>query len=112
MDLSSIVLYLRRKGLSAKKVHLDIVHTLWSDAVAYSSVTLYLREVHCAGRMDSKALLNHDHEPDDSYQAILTALSEQPFASIPELSRFTQVSKSAVHRPLMQSLHFRVRDLH
>jgi hypothetical protein len=86
MDLRSIVLYLSRKSLSAKHIHLDIVQTLRSDAVFYSIVMLYLRDAHCAGLMNPETFPDHDNEPDDTDQAILAALSEQPFASIRELS--------------------------
>jgi hypothetical protein len=85
MDLKSIVLYLNQKGLSAKNIHLDIVYTLGLDAVDYSTVTLDLRDARCAGPMDLQAAPDHDHEPDDSDQAIVAALSEQPFASVREL---------------------------
>jgi hypothetical protein len=101
MDLRSIVLYLSQKNLSVKGIHLDIVHALEHNAVGYSTVTLYLRDARCAGPMDPEAVPDHDVEPDDIDQAILTALSEQPFASVRELSWLTHVSRPVVHRLLM-----------
>jgi hypothetical protein len=44
--------------------------------------------------------------------AILKALTDNPFASVPELSRLTYLSRSIVHRRLMESLGFTVRHLH
>jgi hypothetical protein len=45
MDQRSIVLYLHLKGLLAHAIHDDLVATLGPTAVAYSTVTRYLREV-------------------------------------------------------------------
>jgi hypothetical protein len=56
MDLRSIVLYLSRKGLSVTNIHFDIVHTVGSDAVDYSTQTLYLRDARCADRMGAEAV--------------------------------------------------------
>jgi hypothetical protein len=104
MDLKSIMLYLSQNGLSVQYIHFDIVYTFEPDAIGYSTLTLYLRDVHCAGPMDPEAIPDHDHEPDDTDQAILAALSEQPFTLIRELSRLTHVSMSVVHQCLTQLL--------
>jgi hypothetical protein len=95
------LLDLRQKGLSVKDIQLDIVHALGPCLVGYSAVTLFLRDTHCAGPMDSEAAVDHNEKPDHSGQAILAALSEQPFDSILELSRLTDVSKSVIHGRLM-----------
>jgi hypothetical protein len=71
MDLRSIVLYFSRKGLSAKDIHIDIVHILEPDAVGYSTVTQYLRDMCCTGPMILEAAPDHDYESDDSDQEIL-----------------------------------------
>jgi hypothetical protein len=52
-----------------------------------------------------------EHQLDDSDQAILFALADQPFASICELSRLTHLPRTIIHRRLTQSLGFRVRHL-
>jgi hypothetical protein len=70
------MLYLSRKGLSGKDIHSVIVYTLGPDAVGYSTVTLYLRDGHCIGPMDSEAAPDHHDEPGDSDQVMLTVLSE------------------------------------
>jgi hypothetical protein len=45
MTQRPIVAYFSLKGMSAREIHDDIVATLEPDAMSYSSVTRYLREV-------------------------------------------------------------------
>jgi hypothetical protein len=85
-----MVFFLSRKGLSAKDIHLDIVHTLGPDAIGYSTVALDLRDAPCASPMHPEAALDDNHEPDDTDQAILAAFSEHPFASVRKLSQLTR----------------------
>jgi hypothetical protein len=80
MALRSIVLLPRRTASSAKDIHLDIVHTLGSDAVGYSTMMLYLPNARWVDPMDLETAPDDDYEPDDSYRAIFAALSEMPFA--------------------------------
>jgi hypothetical protein len=44
MHPKSIVLYLRRKGWTAREIHNDLVATLGEEVITYSTVTKYLRE--------------------------------------------------------------------
>jgi hypothetical protein len=111
MDLKSIMFYLSQNGLSVQYIHFDIVYTFEPDTIGYSTLTLYLRDVRCAGSMDPEAVPDHDHKPEDTDQATLAALSEHLFTSIRELSRLTHVSVSVVHQCLIQSLHFRMQPL-
>jgi hypothetical protein len=46
MDQRTICLYLKRKGLSAKAIHDELVQILSSDAIADSMVISYLRASH------------------------------------------------------------------
>jgi hypothetical protein len=46
MDQRIICLYLNRKGLSAKAIHDELVQIQNFDAIAYSTVTSYLRVSH------------------------------------------------------------------
>jgi hypothetical protein len=43
MDQRSIALYLSINGLSTKAIHQELVRTLGAEAVAYPTVTWYLR---------------------------------------------------------------------
>jgi uncharacterized membrane protein len=111
MDQQSTVLYLFRKGLSAVVIHDDLVATLAATAVSYRSVTRYLREAIDASSSPPDPLPPREHQLDDSDQAILLVLADQPFASIRELSRLTHLPRTTVHRRLTQSLQFRMRHL-
>jgi hypothetical protein len=95
MDLRSIVPDLSQKGVLAKDIHFDTVPALGLVAVGYCTVTLCLPDERCAGPMDLEAAPEHDHEPDDSDQAISAALSHQTFASVRELSGFAHVSSQS-----------------
>jgi hypothetical protein len=111
MDQQSIILYLSRKVFSVVAIHDDLVATLGVEAVSYPSVTRYLREAIFASSNPPEPLPPPEHQLDDSDQAILLALVDQPFASIREFSAFTHLPRTTVHRRLTQSLGFRVRHL-
>jgi hypothetical protein len=61
MDQRSIVLFLHLKELSAtaKDVHTELVQVLWSDPIAYSIVTKYMR---------NDAILENEREAEDPAQ--------------------------------------------
>jgi hypothetical protein len=111
MDQKSIMLYLHRKGVSSVAIWTDLVATLGSDAMNYSSVTRFLREARCPGSNASMTFSEEQRPSDDADEVILLALAEQPFISIHQLSGLTNLSKTKVHRCLTQSLGFRVRHL-
>lgn len=90
-DQRSIVLYLARKGLSAREICDNLEATLGPDAKSYSTVTRFLRETKF---LSSDPLVTSSEETslaDDSNEAILLALCEQPFASIRQLSQLTHL---------------------
>jgi hypothetical protein len=111
MDQQSIILYLSRKGLSAVAIHDDLVTTLGTEAVSYPSVTCCLHEAIFASSNPPDPLPPPERQLDNSDQAILLALADQPFASIRELSGLTHLPRTTVHRRFTQSLRFRVRHL-
>lgn len=111
MDQRSIVLYLARKGLSAKAISDDLVATLGPDAKSYATVTRFLREAKFPSPNPLATFSEETPGYDDSSEAILLALSEQPFASIRQLSRLTHLPPTTVYRRLTQSLGFHVRHL-
>jgi hypothetical protein len=55
MDQRSIVLYLNRNGWMARVIHDDLVARLGEEAIAYSTVKIYLREAQI-GPEDATAL--------------------------------------------------------
>jgi hypothetical protein len=80
MDQQAIVLCLSWKGLSAVAIHGDLVATLGAEAVSYPFVIPYLREAIFVSFNPPDPLPPPEHQLDDSDQAILLALADQPFA--------------------------------
>jgi hypothetical protein len=115
MDQKPIILYLRMKGTALDAIHDDLVRTLGKDAVAYSTVTKYVRSAQFSGRKEATPPEASDVERSPVNEAILTALAEFPFpfSSVRELSWRICLPKSTVHRHrrLTQSLRFTVRHL-
>jgi hypothetical protein len=109
MEQRSIFSYLARKGLSPLPIHDDLVTTLSADAdaMSYSSVTHYLRDAVFASSNSPTSLIEPEAQFDDCDHAILLALAEQPFASVPELSLLTHLPRTTVHRTLTKSMGFR-----
>jgi hypothetical protein len=111
MEQKSIVLSLRMKGMALDAIHHDLVRTLGKDAVAYSTVTKYA----CSAQFSGRKGVTHPEAPDVERspvgEAILAALAEFPFWSVPELSLRICLLRSTVHRHLTQSLRFTVRHL-
>jgi hypothetical protein len=93
MDQQLIVLYLSRKGLSALAIHDDLVATLGAETVSYPSVTRCLREAIFASSNPSDPLHPPEHQLDDSDDAVLRALADQPFTSIRDFSWLIHLPK-------------------
>jgi transposase len=111
MDQKSIVLYLAKKGMTATEIHTDLMHTLKEEAVHYSSVTRYLRSTSFTSSTSPKPEEPPDREMSDLDEAILTALGEQPFASVRQLAAATHLAPSTVYWHLTHKLGFTVRHL-
>jgi hypothetical protein len=104
-----IVAYLSLKGMLAREIHDDIVATLGPDAVSYSSVTRYLCEARFPLSKPEPHPADVQRDLDDSDQAILTALEDNPFASVRQLSQLIHLPSTTIDRPLTQSLGFVAR---
>jgi hypothetical protein len=109
MDQRSISLYPNRKGLSAHAIHHEHVKVLGSDAIAYSTVTAYLRASHWTSGKEEQ---HSGRAPDDIDNAIFQALDQTPFVSVRELAQATCISTATVWRCLTRSLGFVVKHLH
>jgi hypothetical protein len=87
MDQRSIAPYLSMKGLSAKAIQQEFVQTLGAGAVVYPTVTWHLRAAkfpaQSKGAPDEAGVTRTDSVD----AAILKALTDNPFSSLPELSR-------------------------
>jgi hypothetical protein len=74
--------------------------------VQFSSVTHYLHEARFPPSKPKPEAHPADvqRDLDDSDQAILATLDDIPFASVPQLSRLTDLPSTTVYRRLTQSL--------
>jgi hypothetical protein len=91
MGQKSIVLDLNRKGWMARVIHDDLVATLREEALAYITVTKYLREAQISpGNTIQLSDVTSLHI-DDSDETILRALEQLPFSSVRMLSRATHL---------------------
>jgi DNA-binding NarL/FixJ family response regulator len=111
MNLRSIVLDLRLKGMNGREIYDDLVTTLPDDAPASSAVTFWLRQERLPRFSEPDHDLTDDSQADETDQAILSALTIQPFGSVHDIARLTCLSCSTVHSHLARSLGFRVRHL-
>jgi hypothetical protein len=115
MDQKPIVLYLRMQKMALDAIRDDLVRMLGKDAVAYPTVTKYVRGAQFSGRKEATPPEAPDVERSPIHEAILTALAEFPFpfSSVRELSRTIRFPRSSVrqHRDLMHSLRFTMRHL-
>jgi hypothetical protein len=111
MTQRPIVAYLSLKGMSACKIHDDVVATLGPDAASYSSVTGYLREARFPPSKPEPHPTDIQRDLDDSDQAILAALEDSLFVLVRQLSRLTHLPSTTVYHRLTQSLGFVARYL-
>jgi hypothetical protein len=97
--------------MSAAAIHKDLVDALGSNAMAYSTVTLYLHKTQFQAPDDP---LPADEQIEARYEineAITAVLAEQLFSFIRDINRLTHIFKSTVRRLLTQVLRFIVRCL-
>jgi hypothetical protein len=111
MDQRSIVLYLARKGLRSTDIHRDLEKTLGPEAIAYSTVTCYLRTSRFRVPTEMEEGEGEVSPVCEVDEVILKALADEPFSSVRELARHTCLSRTTVHRHLTCSLGFTVRHL-
>jgi len=106
LDLRSIVLFLNLQGKSKKAIGIEINNTLQKKAIAYSTVTKYLRENFFSSDNKDDGNSNENFEHLLFQQIILKVLNDYPFSSIREIEDMTNIPKTTVHRILTQELHF------
>jgi ABC-type dipeptide/oligopeptide/nickel transport system ATPase subunit len=111
MDQRTIVADLALKELSARSIHQDLVATLGGGAMAYSTVARYIHDAHCSPSSQTAAPIAVPSSLDDSDEAILSVLDENPFVSVRQLSHLTHIAATTVYRRLTESLGFTARHL-
>jgi hypothetical protein len=108
MDQRLICLFLAIKGYSAQAIQDKLVTILGSEAIAYLTVTRYLRQ-----RQFPSVRCDPSEEPSHSVldNAVSDALEEQPFSSIHKLAKLTFIPITTVYPYLTWSLAFVVKHL-
>jgi hypothetical protein len=101
-----IVAYLALKGLSAREIQEDLTATLGPHPVAYSQVRGYL----LPSSQDAPSA-EVRRRFDDADQALLSALDENPFAFVRDLSRLTHIPPTTVYRCFAESIGLTARHL-
>jgi hypothetical protein len=109
MELRSIVFYLQIKGMKRRHVDGDLVATLHEDALAYSTVTLQLRQDRLARFSEPCHKSADDGQGKETDQAILSAFTVQLFGLMHDITLLTYLSYSTLNSHLMPSLRFRIR---
>jgi hypothetical protein len=88
--------FLRLKGLSKRAIHDELVAVLQENAVSYSSatrVTRFCREVILGLNSEASSSSPKDddlNEGDEVNEAILLALSDEPFSSVPSVRQIAR----------------------
>jgi hypothetical protein len=104
MDLNSIVLYLKAKGMSAREINSDLVATLGTKVLGYSTVTPWLREAQLDQFSETAVDFTEDVEVDEIAEAILSAVEVQAFDLMRDIVRPSvllvplSIGMSHVHR--------------
>jgi hypothetical protein len=109
MDLESITLYLAMKHLGALEIHGEINSLLGQGTVGYSTVTRYLRK-----RSFRHSSESGEEEPeigscDPIDPAILQALFEQPFSSLPQLAKRTLIPATTIRYHLADRMGYKIK---
>jgi hypothetical protein len=84
--------------MSLDAIHEDLVRVLGENAVAYSMVTKYVRSEKFPPKNDGPPSQPMIVKRGPVDQVILTALADDPFSSVQELSQLTCLPRSTVHR--------------
>jgi hypothetical protein len=111
MDLRSIVLYLRLKGINGSEIYDNLVTMLPDNALAYSTMTLWLRQERLPQPSEPDHNLTGDPHVDETDQGVLSTLTIQPFGSLRDIGWLTCLSYSTVHSHLTRSRGSRIRHL-
>jgi hypothetical protein len=74
------------KGMALDTIHEDLVRMLEENAIAYLTVTKYVRSARFPPKQDTPSTKPMPIETSPVDQAILTALADYPFSSVREIS--------------------------
>jgi hypothetical protein len=111
MDQQSIVMYLSLKGLNTVEIHNDLVAPLKGEAKSHCTVMYYLRKPSFSSPKTPRPSESPASILNESDEAVLLTLSEEPFASVRQLARRANLHSSAVYDHLTHKLGCTVRYL-
>jgi hypothetical protein len=94
MDRRSIVLYLNRKGRTAQIIHDDLAAALSAEAIAYNTVTIYLRMARIIPPNATSLSAATPAHIDQSDEAILSVLEEYPLSSVRQPAHATSFGRN------------------
>jgi hypothetical protein len=92
--------------LGKRAIHHELVAVLQENVVSYSSMTAVSSEVILGLNSEEASSSPKDDGLDEVSEAILLALSDQPFCSRRQIGRRIGLPKSTVYRRLIDSLQF------
>jgi hypothetical protein len=95
-----------------KVIHHKLVAVLQENVVWYSNVTRVCKEIILGLNSEETSSSPRDGGLDEMNEAILLALSDNPFSSIQQIARRICVPKNTVYHRFVDSLHFTLRYLH
>jgi hypothetical protein len=111
MDSNSIVLYLKANCMNAREIHHDLIATLGTKVLGYSTLTRWLREAQLDQFSETAVDFTENTKVGGIDEAILSALEVQPIGSGRDIARLTRLARSTIHWHLTRSLGFLVRHL-
>jgi hypothetical protein len=97
MDVNSIVLSLKAKGMNAREIHNDVLATLGNMVLGHSTVSRRVRKAQVDQFCETAIDFSEDAEVDEIDEAILSALELQPFGAVCKIARLTRLARSTVH---------------
>jgi hypothetical protein len=114
MEQRNILPFLRLKGFSKKAIHHELVAVFQENAVSYSSVTRFCEEAILGLNSEELSSSPKDDGLDEVNEAILLALSDEIFSSVPSVGQMAgriSIPKNwpTVYRRLVDFLYFTVR---
>jgi hypothetical protein len=108
MDQQSIVMYLSLKNLNAVEIHNNLITTLKGELKSYSIIAYYICKPSFLSPKTSQPSESPTSIIDESDEAILLALFEDPFTLVWQLARRIHLHTSTVHDHLIHKLGFTV----
>jgi hypothetical protein len=111
MDLRSIVFYLKINDIKSHAIYDDLVTTLHDNALKYSTKALWLRQERLTRFAEPSYNLTEDCQVSETDQAILSALTAEPFASVCDITWLIYLHRSTVYLYFAHLLRFTVRHL-